>query len=163
MLTDEEIVSKALSEDIHHYGLLVERYADYLFGLGMRLTSGDSSLSKDIAQQTFLNSFTYLKSFNTKKKYKPWLTGIAINCFKDLRRDQREFANEVDANELQSGPDAEDFSEFYRLIKPLSDEERPLFVLKYIYGFKDNEIATISDQKVGTVKSKLSRALEKLR
>ena len=85
-MLDEEIVSKAL-EDIHHYGLLVERYADYLFGLGMRLTSGDSSLSKDIAQQTFLNSFTYLKSFNTKKKYKV-ATGIAINCFKDLRRDQ---------------------------------------------------------------------------
>ena len=48
------------------------------------LTSGNTELAEDISQQAFMKSFTYLKSFNSQKKFKHWLTGIAVNCYKDL-------------------------------------------------------------------------------
>ena len=84
METDEELVRRTLSEGSHHFGVLIQRYADYLFGLGMRLTSGNTELAEDISQQAFMKSYTYLKSFNSQKKFKHWLTGIAVNCYKDL-------------------------------------------------------------------------------
>ena len=63
METDEELVRKTLSEGSHHFQSLIQRYADYLFGLGMRLTSGNKELAEDISQQAFMKSFMYLKSF----------------------------------------------------------------------------------------------------
>mgnify|MGYP003388406627 FL=1 len=50
MEADEELVRRTLSEGSHHFGVLIQRYADYLFGLGMRLTSGNKELAEDISQ-----------------------------------------------------------------------------------------------------------------
>ena len=61
METDEELVRRTLSEGSHHFGVLIQRYADYLFGLGMRLTSGNKELAEDMSQQAFMKSYTYLK------------------------------------------------------------------------------------------------------
>ena len=76
METDEELVRRTLSEGSHHFGVLIQRYADYLFGLGMWLTSGNKELAEDMSQQAFMKSYTYLKSFDPQKSFKHWLTGI---------------------------------------------------------------------------------------
>ena len=90
MESDQELVRRTLSGGNHHYGVLIQRYADYLFGLCMRLTTGNRDLSEDISQQSFLKSYRYLASFDQKKSYKHWLTGITVNCFKDmLLKEQR--------------------------------------------------------------------------
>ena len=49
METDKELVKRTLSGGNHHYGVLIQRYADYLFGLGMRLTGGNRELAEDIS------------------------------------------------------------------------------------------------------------------
>jgi len=49
------------------------------------------------------------------------------------------------------------------LIKPLTEDEKILFTLKYIYDYQINDMADFLDLKPGTVKSKISRALEKLK
>jgi len=163
METDEELVRRTLSGGNHHYGILIQRYADYLFGLGMRLTAGNRELSEDISQQSFLKSYTYLKSFDSRKPYKHWLTGIAVNCYKDLIRKEHQHLS-LDANgELSYTPYLEGNMDFFNLIKPLTEDEKILFTLKYVYEYQINAIADLLNQKSGTVKSKLSRALERLK
>lgn len=163
MESDSALVKLTLMGGHHHYGVLVHRYADYLFGLGMRLTRGDRALSEDLSQQSFLKSYLYLKSFDLNKSYKHWLTGIALNCFKDLRRDHWDYVPLVEADEPQLTPDFRSDDAFFELIRPLSPEERALVTLRYVYEYQVDEIAELMNLKSGTTKSKLSRALEKLR
>ena len=82
MESDEELVKRTLAGGNHHYGVLIQRYADYLFGLGMRLTAGNRELAEDISQQSFLKSYTYLKRFDARKTYKHWLTGFPSTVLK---------------------------------------------------------------------------------
>ncbi|MEO1931399.1 MAG: RNA polymerase sigma factor [Pseudohongiella sp.] len=163
METDEELVKKTLTDGNHHYGILIQRYADYLFGLGMRLTSGNRELAEDISQQSFLKSYTYLKSFDTQKEFKHWLTGIAINCYKDLiqKENQRLPIDVIDEPVYKSN--LEGNIDFFNLIKPLAEDEKIIFTLKYVYEYQINEIANLLNLKPGTVKSKISRTLDKLK
>ena len=163
METDKELVKRTLSGGNHHYGVLIQRYADYLFGLGMRLTGGNRELAEDISQQSFLKSYTYLRSFDSRRTYKHWLTGIAVNCFKDMIKKDNQYTDLDIGNEPNYSPNLEGNTDFFKLIKPLSEDEKILFILRYIYDYQINEIADFLDLKSGTVKSKISRALEQLK
>jgi RNA polymerase sigma-70 factor (ECF subfamily) len=163
MQTDTQIVRATLKGGSHHFGLLVKRYADYLFGLGMRISLGNVALAEDASQQAFLKAFTYLKSFDQSKDFKHWLTGIAVNCCRDLLKDASrycEFEATVHAFDTSK---TESNDEFFKLIRPLNDEEKQLFVLRYVYEYSIDEIAQMLAVKPGTVKSKISRGVEKLR
>ena len=163
METDEELVKRTLGGETECYGVLVERHADYLFGLGMRLTAGNRGFAEDISQQSFLRAYKYLKGFNTKKHFRRWLTGIATNCYKDfIHKEDRYLSLEV-MDEPSYTPDLGGNAGFFELIKPLAEDERTMFTLRYVYDYKINEIAETLGLKSGTVKSKISRALEKLK
>jgi RNA polymerase sigma-70 factor (ECF subfamily) len=161
--TDEKLVKRTLSGETHCYGLLVQRHADYLFGLGMRLTAGHRELAEDISQQSFLRAYAYLKSFNPKRKFKHWLTGIAVNCYKDLIRKENQYLSLEVIDEPSYTPHLGGNTDFFNLIKPLTEDEKALFTLRYVYEYHINEIADFLGLKSGTVKSRISRALEKLR
>ena len=129
----------------------------------MRLTAGNRELAEDISKQSFLKSYTYLKSVDARKTYKHWLTGIAVNCFKDILLKEQRYAPLDDTNEASYSPRLEDNSDFFNLIQPLDDNEKIMFTLKYVYDYRTQEIADVLGLKTGTVKSKISRALEKLK
>jgi RNA polymerase sigma-70 factor (ECF subfamily) len=67
------------------------------------------------------------------------------------------------ANEVGYTPELQCNKDFFSLISPLSDDEKVIFILKYIYEHQTNEIADLVNMKAGTVKSKISRAMEKLK
>jgi len=149
----------------------MQRHSDYVFGLNMRLTSGNRALAQDISQQTFLNAFTYLKSFDRTKAFKHWLAGIAVNCFKDAIKKENAYVSADTSNFSNSykeslkgfhTPEPEMDSAFLALIKPLNMEERALVILRFVYEFKIAEIGELMALNPGTVKSKLSRATQKL-
>ena len=120
MDTDEELVKRALKGGNHHYGVLVQRYADYLFGLGMRLTSGNRELAEDISQQSFLKSYSYLKSFDSRKTYKYWLTGIAVNCFRDMIKKEQKYTDLGSGSEQSYSPQLEGNTGFFDLMQTVN-------------------------------------------
>jgi RNA polymerase sigma-70 factor (ECF subfamily) len=172
MLSDEALIERSLTQGNHHFGELVKRYSDYLFGFGIRLTAGDSELAKDLSQQTFVRAFRYLHSFDTRhqsshakgeNRFRNWLTGIAVNCFNDLIKKENRYQELDDYFEPRYEAQYDESREFFDLISPLTKEERLIFILKYVYEFKIDEIARMTALNSGTVKSKISRALERLR
>lgn len=163
METDEQLVLRTLNEGSHYYGLLIQRHADYLFGLGMRLTAGRREFAEDISQQTFLKSYSYLKSFDSQKNFRHWLTGIAINCYRDMIKKENQYTSLENAQEATYTPALQCNRDFFSVINPLSEDEKVIFILKYIYEHQINEIADLINMKAGTVKSKISRAMEKLK
>ena len=52
----------------------------------MRMTKGQHALAEDVVQQSFLNAFSRLKSFDRKRDFRGWLTGISVNCYRDMLR-----------------------------------------------------------------------------
>lgn len=163
MQSDGELIERTLKGGDHYYGILIQRYADYVFGLCMRLTGGNRASAEDISQQSFLKSYKYLKAYDSKQDYKHWLTGITVNCFKDLRRQENRYESLDEGAEPTFYPELHGNKDFFLLIKPLSAEEKILVVLKYLYDYQNADIAAFLGMKLGTVKSKLSRALDKLR
>lgn len=159
MIPDQELVRRTLAEGAFHFGPLVQRHSDYVFGLNMRLTSGNRAFAQDITQQTFLNAFTYLKSFDRSKAFKHWIAGIAVNCFKDAIKKENAYRESLEGFHT---PEPEMDSAFLALIKPLNMEERALVILRFVYDFKIAEIGDLMVLNPGTVKSKISRATQKL-
>lgn len=163
MIPDSELVRRAIAEGTHHFGPTVQRHSDYVFGLNMRQTSGNRALAEDITQQAFLNAFTYIKSYDRNKGFKHWLAGIAVNCFKDAIKKENTYVTSAEQLEGFHTPDAQINREFVELIKPLNMQERALVILRFVYEFKVDEIAELMQLNSGTVKSKLSRATQKLK
>jgi len=163
METDEQLVLRTLNEGNHYYGLLIQRHADYLFGLGMRLNAGRREFAEDICQQAFLKSFTYLKSFDSQKNFRHWLTGIAINCYRDMIKKENQYTALEYAQEATYTPDLQCNKDFFSMILPLEEDEKIIFILRYIYEHQISEIAALINMKAGTIKSKISRAMEKLK
>ena len=56
-----------------------------------------------------------------------------------------------------------DNQDFYKLIKPLSSDERTILTMKYIYDYKNADIARDLNMNLNTVKSIIKRSLEKLK
>lgn len=162
MIPDAELVRRSLSHGSHHFGVLIQRHSNYLFALAMRMTKGQHALAEDVVQQSFLNAFSRLKSFDRKRDFRGWLTGISVNCYRDMLRKSPPFDELEVAAPATLEPVDEDRA-FVELITPLSAEQRILFILRFVYEYKVEEIAALLEIKSGTVKSKLSRAMSELR
>lgn len=171
---DATLVKLTLDQGSQYFGKLVKRYGDYLYGLGMRLSGGNDAQAKDMSQQAFIKAFQYLSSFNPNHRslgvkentrFRNWLTGIAINCYSDLAKRELAYAPlSPELEQAQQAPETNDqTNDFNDIIRSLTVEERQLVTLKYVYEYKTEEIAGMLGLKSGTVKSKISRAIHRLR
>ena len=173
--SDEALIRLSLEQGSQYFGKLVKRHSDYLFGLGMRLSGGNHAMAQDMSQQAFIKAFKYLASFDPKppslgadpsKRFRNWLTGIAVNCYSDLVKVEAKY-NDIDQLgdiiQPKAAHSSEELSEFSAMVRSLSTEERQLVTLRFIYEYSIDEIAGMLGLKSGTVKSKLSRAVARLR
>lgn len=163
MKSDAELIRLTLSQGSHYYGILIGRYSDYVFGLCMRLTAGDRTLAEEISQQAFLKAFLYLKRYDVARDFKNWLSGIVVNCFKDVARQEAKHSGATLEKGYAYEPDLEENRDFFRLIRNLSIDDRTIVTLRFVYDFTVDEIAEILGIKSGTIKSRISRSLEKMK
>lgn len=77
--TDEEIASLVQSGDNEIFGVLVERYEEKILRYARRFLL--KSEAEDIVQEVFIKAYVNIKSFDTKRKFSPWIYRIAHNEF----------------------------------------------------------------------------------
>ena len=164
--------------------MLVRRYERELYGY-LRRYLGDASLADDVFQNTFLQLYTKIGTYEPGRPVRPWLYTIATHQAIDaLRRNGRHQAlsldhcrEESDGGDLQNltaalecpspGPldlvQSEERRQHVRAaVDRLPDFLRQVVILAYYQGLKYREVADILDIPVGTVKSRLHAALQKL-
>ena len=112
---------------------LVKKYQSPVRRFFLNLTCGDSELSDDLAQDTFIKAYTNIASFRNLSSFSTWLYRIAYNIFY-----------------------------IYRSLKTLKEIERTCITLFYMEDLSIEKIAGITGIPTGTVKSHLSRGKEKL-
>jgi RNA polymerase sigma-70 factor (ECF subfamily) len=165
---DLEVIRRILAGDTEAFRLLVVRYQRPLFGFIRNLVPGPDG--EDIAQDVFLAAFANLASFDPSRAgFSTWLFTIARNrCLAALKKRRPVLCARLPERADSRTPDVEASEEewFRRLddaLEQLPVEQRTAFVLAELQGLAHDEIARMEGVSVGTVKSRLSRAREKLR
>jgi RNA polymerase sigma-70 factor (ECF subfamily) len=182
--SDEELLSLFQRGQREAFGQLVRRYERELYGYLCRYL-GDASLAEDVFQNTFLQLYTKIGTYERGRPVRPWLYTIATHQAIDaLRRVNRHQTLSLDQQRDEgvngdvqtllsmlesrwSSPLEQVQSEERRQwvresVDRLPDFLRQVVVLAYYQGLKYREIADILDIPLGTVKSRLHAALIRL-
>ena len=173
--SDEEILSTFLKGDEAMFTELVRRYEKPLYAFICRMT-GDEADASDLFQETFVRVYRSAGSFRRDSRFKTWLYAIAANlCRSRLRKDRGEVTLSLDAGdaarELSSpgepGPNGLESEEIGRhvtaAVKELPSEQREVVLLRVYDEMSYAEIATTLGRPLGTVKTQMRLAVQRLR
>lgn len=166
-LNDISLVAQvAVFKNTKAFDTLVQKYQSAIRRFFLNLTLGDSELSDDLAQETFIKAYTNITSFKNLSNFSTWLYRIAYNTFYDYIRNHKEStgldAREVDAIHHTEQENIGQKMDVYESLKTLKETERTCVTLFYMEDISIDKIAGILGCPQGTVKSHLSRAKEKL-
>lgn len=172
--TDEEIVALVQQGDTEKFSLIVERYEEKLKRYARRFLYNNED-SEDLVQDIFIKAYTNLKSFDTKRRFSPWIYRIAHNEFINfLRKRHLEALPFFDPDTLFPHPVAKENSDDLVLNKEqqqaiekslaeLPVKYRELVILYYFEDFDYKSIADILEIPVSTVGVRLKRAKDRLK
>ena len=169
MDADQQAIRQVLAGNADSFRALVEKYERPLFVLVRNLVR-DAGDAEDIAQETFVAAYANLKSYDPgRAKFSTWLFAMARNrCLNWLKRRRPLVTARLPEGIVQDTPgsrlDAE--ATFQRLDAALDElpvEQRTAFVLAEIQGLSYRDIVRIEGVRLGTVKSRIARAKQKLR
>jgi len=181
---DEDLLLEyRTTEDAVVFTELVSRYQRELFNY-LRRFLGDAAMAEDVFQQTFLQVHVKCELFQSGRKFRPWLYTIATNQAIDYQRrnrrhrrlslDQSQRSGGEEVGSLmevvvsqESGPQAKaENGEQARWVRDavgnLPDSLQSAVQLVYFRGMKYREAAQVLSVPVGTVKSRLHSALQRL-
>jgi RNA polymerase sigma-70 factor (ECF subfamily) len=174
--SDEQLMVAVMAGDQVALAALVTRHHAPLLGYLYRLVGGDRQLAEDLVQETLLHVLRQ-RTFRSARPFKPWLYTIATNLAHDyfksaaVRRSFRGGDEEEALLQLYDsapGPEeralaAEQGSEVRAALAQLSEEYRVVLLLRFYQGFSLQEIAETLQIPLGTVKSRLSVGVHRLR
>lgn len=151
---------------------LVERHHSLLLGFLYRMTGGNRALAEDLVQETFLRLLRTIPQYQYPRPFKPWLYTIATNLARDhfKRAEVRQTLALTDDNleivEVELAKDLltrDEAQEVAAALLALPQTQRETIILRYYQELSLAEIATVLNIPLGTVKSRLSLGLHKLR
>lgn len=168
-LPDPELIALVREGSSDAAGALFDRYWEFAWRAAYAVTA-DRSLADDAAQDAIQRAFGALDGFDETRPFGPWLKRIAVNRAIDhLRRASRlatlEESSDVLRTRVVDGASHVDerLSAVADAVASLGEAKRVVVVLRYWLDLPVDEIAGQLGLPVGTVASRLSRALEELR
>jgi RNA polymerase sigma-70 factor, ECF subfamily len=169
---ESTLVRHAANGDATAWEPLVLAHQEAVFRL-LYLLLGDPDDAKDVAQETFLRAWNHIKRFDPTRPLRPWLLSIASNLASNRRRSAgrylaaltRAFRNEPASSTSTEEKSAQHMqaSELWKAVQNLSVPDQQIVYLRYFLDLPVTETAEVLQVAEGTVKSRLSRALERLR
>jgi RNA polymerase sigma-70 factor, ECF subfamily len=173
-VSDAQLIARVLVQDDRHaFGELVRRHQSAVRACLRKLTNGNHALADDLAQETFLLAYRNLRSFRQQAKFSTWLYRIAYNAFLAERRKIKESQlpeEEASEDGALSADAAAPLShkvalslDLQRAMAVLSEAERAAIVQCYHNDLSHEEAAYVLGCPVGTVKTHILRAKQKLK
>lgn len=171
---DCELIERARHGDTASYGELVRRYQTHAFRAAY-LVTGDAAEAEDVAQEAFVRAFRSLDRFKPDLPFRPWLLRIVTNealsrqrsARRRLRLERRVFESEPEARQVDS-PEVELMAgerraELAAALAAMKDMDRVVLTYRYILDMPVDEMAEILDCPESTVRTRISRALTRMR
>ena len=173
-LEETELVERARRGDSGAYETIVARYQGIAFRTAY-LIAGSAEDAEEAAQDGFLKAYRALPRFRPGAPFRPWLLAIVANEARNRRRSAGRraslalrLAEEDRPGDAAPSPEAavvatERRSTLLEAVNGLREEERLVVSCRYFLDLSEEETAAALGLPRGTVKSRLSRALERLR
>jgi RNA polymerase sigma factor (sigma-70 family) len=171
-LDESTLIRQAAHGDAAAWEPLVLAHQEAVFRLSYLLL-GDPDDAEDIAQETFLRAWNHLKRFDMTRPLRPWLLSIASNLASNRRRSAGRYLSALTRafrNEPVSSTGVEEksvkhmeASDLWKAVQNLSMPDQQIVYLRYFLELSVTEAAQVLNIAEGTVKSRLSRALDRLR
>ncbi len=164
------LVSLCKAGDKDAFRVLIELHRGVLFGTAYLMTR-DRTIAEDAVQETLIKTWKHLPSLRLQSNVKAWLVRIVVNEVKQQFRKKK-----VTMISLEEAPDVvgdpeetetvairrEEHKSLRRALEILPLEQREVIVLRYFSELTVPEIAAVMGKREGTIKSRLSRALDRL-
>ena len=143
---------------------LVVKYQSPVRRFFLNQTGGDSQLSDDLAQDTFVKAYLNIAKFRGASSFSTWLYRIAYNVFYDYTRTHKltEQIDQAVALRQVNSADTALRLDLQQALSILSPAERSCITLQLMEGQPIDQISAITEMAEGTVKSHLSRGKQKL-
>lgn len=170
-VSDEQLLARFVSGDDEALGELASRYERPLIGLCTGML-GDRALAMEAVQETWLRVIRHARTYDGRASVKTWMYQIAINRCRDLGRSRgartkRELVHhqrEDDIRRATSQSDAHSIDpRLEQAVGGLEDHQRETVLLCYHRGLTHKQAAQVLGVPIGTIKSRLNKALIKLR
>ena len=165
---ENELIASLRKKDEGAFSYLYEHYSGALYGVIKQIVT-DSELSNDVLQETFVNIWKRIESYDeTKGRLFTWMLNIARNAAidktrsKGFQQSQRQIPLDGETIQPSVRPGIDDYG-LKKLILKLKDEQRLLIDLSYFQGYTHEQIATALHIPLGTVKTRIRSALTQLR
>jgi RNA polymerase sigma-70 factor (ECF subfamily) len=169
---DAELVERARSGDQAAFGALVRRYSADALRLATVIACRDDD-AEDAAQRAFVKAYGAMGRFRPGAPFRPWLLRIVANEAKNSRRAagrRAALADRVGIALVPASPSAEeaalrglDAERLLDALARLDDRDRCVIAYRWFAQMSESEMAAALDCAPGTVKSRLSRAMDRLR
>jgi RNA polymerase sigma factor (sigma-70 family) len=171
-LDDDELVRRALRGEIEAYERIVRTYQAMALRTAYVIT-GSAEDAEEVVQDAFVKAHRALRRFRRGEPLRPWLLTIVGNEARNRRRANASRPPLARGDELEPGgssPAAEsavlasdERRALGEALARLSQADRDALACRYFLDLSEAEIASVLDVRRGTVKSRLSRALTRLR
>jgi RNA polymerase sigma-70 factor, ECF subfamily len=160
------------SDDTRHFSRLYDRFSQALFGFILHWTE-DSEVSENILQDVFVKAWRNRTTYDPSKgRVFTWLYNIARNtCIDHFRsrtyRKSKAMVLSGDMSPLDGYPETSgllpDTIGLRAIVNMLRPEDKQMIELMYFKGYSQSEIAELMHIPLGTVKTRVNRAMKELR
>jgi RNA polymerase sigma-70 factor (ECF subfamily) len=171
-IDDAEAVARSCGGDLDAYAVLVARYTLRAHRAAFLLGAGEEC--DDVVQEAFVKAFRHLSRFRVGEPFGPWLLRIVTNETRNLTRSRRRrtalalrLATAEPGGAVDGPVDevlaAERRARLVAAVNALPDRERQVLTCRYFLDLSEAETAQVLEWPLGSVKSRTSRALNRLR
>ena len=173
-MDEKSLIALCIEGDMQAFEALVLRHEKKVFAAAYRL-SGSREDGEDLAQEAFIKAWRALSGYRGQASFGTWMMAILTNLWRDRLRKvqvpQESLDEEIEGEEgpiqkqfpdKQPGPEAlTESGEAYRvlgdMLQELKAEYKEALVLRDVQGFSYEEVAAITGNSLGTVKSRINR------
>jgi RNA polymerase sigma factor (sigma-70 family) len=164
---DEDLMLEVRNGTGETLGVLFDRYHTPLYNFYSKLT-GDRTLSEDLVQEVFLRILRYRQSYQPGTPFRAWIYQIARNARVDhYRKTPRHITFEPEmvppVMPKDSAQQVEETELLHRALMQMPEEKREILILSRFQELKYEDIARLLGCELGTVKTRIHRAIQELR
>ena len=173
-LAEDDLVAQAKLGDTRAYGALIQEHQTIAFRTAYLITASAAD-AEDAVQEAAVKAYRALGRFRAGKPFRPWFLAIVANEARNRRRSagrRERLALRAAEDPLSGGAvpspeaailEAEQRAELLAAVDELRVEDRLAIACRYFLGLSEEETASALGWRRGTVKSRTSRALDRLR
>jgi RNA polymerase sigma factor (sigma-70 family) len=172
--TESDLVEAARRGDTAAFASLVREHEEIAFRTAY-LIARNAADAEDAAQDGFVKAWRALGRFRAGAPFRPWLLAIVANEARNRRRGEGRraalalrAAAQAPPGDAAPSPEGsavagDERARLLALVEALPDEQRLAVACRYLLDLSEEETAAALGVRRGTVKSRLSRGLERLR